>query len=1239
MSDQNPARSAQTRFAFPAVGIDASADDIEALKQFFDAMPAQSGAAFVITLRAPTEPAQSLVTALQPATVMPVVPVRQAMRMEPNHIYVVEPPLVCTIVEQELRTGAPHGIEERREHIDLFFDSLATAYGERAVGVLFASVSTDSAFGFTRLKEFGGVTFAQARGSARSDNAQWPPSVVNAIDFQLEASEMPQRMLELWSNAKKIRLARVPVGKDDDDAEVGEPGAGMSNIERTLREIMMILRNRTGHDFRHYKRATVLRRIERRLQVNGLSELQQYRDYLQTHPEETTTLLQDMLISVTNFFRDKDAYDVLRDQVMPAIFENRRQEEPVRVWVVGCATGEEAYTVAMLLQEASAAARDPVPFQVFATDISERAIASAREGLYPASIAADVDPNHLRQFFTKDGEHYRVKKELRERVLFALHNVLSDPPFSRLDLVCCRNLLIYLDREAQIDTLRTFHFALRPNAHLFLGSSETADSAGGLFSVVDKKARLYRASIAVRADTPVPITQPGALNARPAVMTLQPSGKRKFSFGELHQRVVEQHAPPSVLVNRDSDIVHLSDRAGRFLQYVGGEPSHNILTVVRRELRLELRSAIYQALQADVSVESRRVRIDRDGRSFFVKMTARPVHDSDANADFVLILFDEVEDSVGDVDEAVPENQRDPIIAQLERELQRTREQLQATIEHSETSTEELKASNEELQAINEELRSATEELETSKEELQAINEELTTVNAELKAKVEETSKINDDLQNLVMANDIGTIFVDRNLSIKRYTPRAADVFSIIATDIGRSLLDITHRLEYDKLADDAAEAFGSLRLIERELKSTDGRWYLARILPYRTTENRIDGAVLSFIDITSRRAAEERLRNVGQAGVDEIERRRDEFLAVVSHELKHPLNLISASTELIGRSSEARSNGTIARAADTIRRTVLGQAQIIDDLLDMSRMRTGKLSITRRPVDFKEVVQRISHTMQDEAQRKDIDFRVSVPDGPVSIHADLTRIEQVVWNLVSNALKFTEGDGKISVQLSVDDHHAVLSVSDNGIGIDGAALPTIFDMFEQSRSNASAVRGGLGIGLSLVKDLVAVHGGEVRAHSDGIGRGATFTVKLPRVVDTVTHDGSGTSPTTFLKGEHVLLVDDDHDTVETFRLLLEMEGAAVTVATSGEEALDVIGKESPSLILSDLGMPGMSGLAFIEAVRKRPEMESVKAIALSGFGRPSDVEEATRAGFDAHLTKPVMLDALLSAIARVRAK
>jgi two-component system, chemotaxis family, CheB/CheR fusion protein len=742
------------------------------------------------------------------------------------------------------------------------------------------------------------------------------------------------------------------------------------------------------------------------------------------------------------------------------------------------------------------------------------------------------------------------------------------------------------------------------------------------------------------------------------------------------------------------------------------------------------------------------------------------VHDPEANADFVLVLFDEVEDSMGGSEASSSDVQKDPIISQLERELQRTKEQLQSTIEQSETSTEELKASNEELQAINEELRSATEELETSKEELQSINEELTTVNAELKSKVEETGKINDDLQNLIAANDIGTIFVDRNICIKRYTPRATDVFSIIPSDIGRSLLDITHRLEYDKLADDAAEAFDSLRLIERELKSNDGRWYLARFVPYRTTEDRIDGAVLSFIDITGRRQAEDRLREgerrmrivaegtkdyaiitfddegritswnagaerifgyteaemigqsadllsteedrashvaqrefaearlngrtdeerwhvrkdgtrffasgvlsrldeAGMSGFAKIardlgehadaaagrgtsvelmraaserdaQRRRDEFLAVVSHELKHPLNLISASAELIARAPETRQSLNISRAADTIRRTVIGQAQIIDDLLDISRVRTGKLSVVRTVVDMREIVQRVCNAAQDDAQQRGIAFNITMTDAPVIIHADLTRVEQIVWNLVSNALKFT-ARGSVDVTLEVNDHaEAVLRVADTGSGIEPSLLPHIFDMFQQSRDPTTR-RSGLGIGLALVRDLVNLHGGAVRAESEGVGRGATFTVTLPThrsLARSTAGDGAAPEP---LDGVRVLMVDDDMATVETFRLLLESEGAIVQTATSGVEALSMLDGDVPDLVLSDLGMPGMDGFEFVGKVREAPALKSMICIALSGFGQDADATMATEAGFDAHLKKPVLLEDLLSVVSRLR--
>lgn len=1317
--------------------------------------------AFVVVVHLAPDHESNLGALLQKVTSMPVLEVTSATPIQPDHVYLIAPSLELTMVDDYLRV-APNRPDEggRRAAIDLFFRTLAEVHRERAIGVVLSGAGSDGSVGLSRVKEMGGITFAQDPTEAEYDSMPRSAIATGMVDFVLTSAEMPQRLMDLWTTAKEIHLPVV--GNDERQEEPVNEAA-----ERALREIMIILRTRTGHDFRHYKRATVLRRIERRLQVNGITDLQAYRDHLHVHQEETQALLQDMLISVTNFFRDKEAFDVLEREVLPQLFEGRGEQDRIRVWSVGCATGEEAYSLAMLLQERSLKSTEGISFQVFATDIDERAISFARAGLFPDSILADVTASRVRQFFSKDAAHYRVKKELREHMLFAHHNVLSDPPFSRLDLICCRNLLIYLDREAQIEILKMFHFALRPGGVLFLGSSESADSVSSMFSVIDKRNRIYRANVAVRGDTPVPVAITGTMSARPIVATVQPPGRRRFSFGDLHQRLVEQYAPPSVLVNRDSEIVHLSDRAGRFLQYSGGEPSHNIIAVVRPELRLELRTAIYQALHTNRSVEARRVRIERDARSYFVNMTARPVHDSEANADFVLVLFDEVEDSMSGTEASTTDVQKDPIISQLERELLRTKEQLQSTIEQSETSTEELKASNEELQAINEELRSATEELETSKEELQSINEELTTVNAELKSKVEETGKINDDLQNLIAANDIGTIFVDRNICIKRYTPRATDVFSIIPSDIGRSLLDITHRLEYDKLADDAAEAFDSLRLIERELKSNDGRWYLARFVPYRTTEDRIDGAVLSFIDITDRRHAEDRLRegerrmrivaegtkdyaiitfdddgivtswnagaerifgyteaemigqsadvlsteedqanNVAQreftearlngrteeerwhrrkdgtlffasgvlsrldepgvsgfakiardlgefaqatkfgrdakiellrdASEREVRRQRDEFLAVVSHELKHPLNLISASAELIARTPETRQNLNLSRATDTIRRTVISQAQIIDDLLDISRVRTGKLSVVRTPVDMREIVRRVASAVQDEADQRGLALNITVTDSPVVIHADLTRIEQIVWNLISNALKFTRR-GSVDVSLQVNGHaEAVLRVTDTGSGIEPSLLPHIFDMFQQSR-DTSARRAGLGIGLALVRDLVNLHGGAVRAESEGVGRGATFTVTLPThraLTDLNVVDGVSAES---LRGLHILMVDDDAATVETFKLLLESEGAIVQTATSGEEALSMLDGNVPDIVLSDIGMPGMDGFAFVEKLRETPALKSVICIALSGFGQAADVTQSEHAGFDAHLTKPVTLDDLQSAYARLR--
>jgi two-component system, chemotaxis family, CheB/CheR fusion protein len=843
---------------FPVVGIGASAGGMQALQRFFEHMPNDNGMAFVVILHLSPSHESNVDSVLQRITRMPVLQVTQPQPIEKNHIYVISPKQQLTMNDGYL------SVSERERHfghpiaIDLFFRTLAEVHRERAIAIVLSGTGSDGAAGLTRLKQEGGVTLAQRPDDAEYDGMPSAAIGTGMVDFVLPVVEMPQKLIDISRNA---RLIELPAARDDADAVIAPPSVRVTHseeAEKALHDILQLLRSHTGHDFRHYKRATVLRRIERRLQVRGVTTLPAYRALLESDEKESAALLDDMLIGVTNFFRDREAFDALERDVIPQLFLDKPSNEQLRVWVAACSTGEEAYSLGMQLMEQAGLLPTPPSIQVFATDIDDNAIALARSGLYPGSIITDVPPSRLRQFFTKEESRYRIRKTLRDRILFASHNLLRDPPFSRLDLISCRNLLIYLNRDIQAQVLEMFHFSLNPGGFLFLGSSESAEVANNYFAPFDKKNRIYRARILSRSARYTPLLPLGSM-AKPVASSMVPTpqAKQKFSFGEVHQRALMQHAGPSVIVNQESNIVHISDRAGRFLHHAGGELSRNLVSLVYPELRLELRTALFQALQSGKSVEARQVQMTRDGRTFYVNMVVRPFHDDEAAADFMLVQFDEVEQTMGEQSSG---DGQDRVLAQLEQEIQRTKEQLQETIERSEISTEELRASNEELQAINEELRSATEELETSKEELQSVNEELITVNYELKLKIDETGKVNDDLNNLIASTDIATVFVDSATRIKRYTPRAADIFNIIPSDIGRSLLDITHRLDYDQLAADADATFRTLRPVEREVRSGDGHYYIARILPYRTTEDRIDGAVLTFFDISARRQAEQKL-------------------------------------------------------------------------------------------------------------------------------------------------------------------------------------------------------------------------------------------------------------------------------------------------------------------------------------------------------------------------------------------
>jgi two-component system CheB/CheR fusion protein len=1356
---------------FPVVGIGASAGGMQALLRMLENMPAKMGVAFVVILHLSPKHDSHAAEILQRATRMPVRQVTAPMPIEMDHVYVIPPSQDLTMNDGYLRVAQAEPRKGSHIAIDMFFRTLGQVHAERAVAVVLSGAGTDGAVGLTRVKEHGGVTLVQAIEDAEYDSMPRAAIATGLVDFVLPAAEMPQKLMELWENARRIRLpadvaATMSAMPEADPRDAHE-------AESALHDIMLLLRSQMRHDFRHYKRATVLRRIERRMQVRGLEGLPAYRDYLREHPEEAQPLLQDMLISVTNFFRDRDAFEALEREVVPKLFENQSDDAPIRAWVAGCATGEEAYSIAMLLFEQSSGSPSAPDLQVFATDVDERAIVRARSGLYPSAIVTDVTPSRLRQFFVRDQDQYRISNAVREKVLFASHNVLLDPPFSRLDLICCRNLLIYLNREAQTTILEMFRFALKPGGYLFLGTSESADAAGSAFTVVDKKNRIYRASTSPLGARHLPMLSEAAIERRPGAVVETAREPRRMRLADLHRRALEEVAAPSVLLDADYNILHLSPGVGRFMEHGGGMPSHNLLSNVHPELQLELRTALFKAAQMGRGVDARGVRMHHANNvPASVHIRVRPFRHPEIDTELTLVIFEEEDESLRPLaDGAGSDSGHDLMVAQLEAEIKQFKEHLQETIEQSEASTEELKASNEELQAMNEELHSATEELETSKEELQSINEELITVNFELKVKVEETGRINDDLQNLVASTDIATVFVDSGMRIKRFTPQAVKVFNLIGSDLGRSLLDITHKLDYESLADDASHVFHKLTIIERQVRSVDGKHYLARIHPYRTMSDKIEGAVLTFIEVTALHEAEERLRqgeqrvriaaettrdyailtfdeegrittwNAGaervfgfkdgeaigedlglifsaedrQAGQPQDEMRRareegraederwhvrkdgslvycsgvttplvdpsstgfvkiarditaskqleiardallerekavreqaqvaneakDEFLAVMSHELKNPLNLIQVNAELLVLLPEVQSLPGVIQAGNTIRRAVKSQAQIIDDLLDLSRVRTGKLALRLAPVRLHDIVALIVQAVRNAAQAKGIEVVLESADPEASISGDAVRTEQIVWNLVSNAVKFTPPGGRVTVRLEPHDGFMRLQVSDTGQGIAPEFLPRVFGMFTQEIRRNSRGEGGLGIGLALVQELTVAQGGRVLAESDGLGRGSRFSVWLPIHRIPASALASTTQRVQTLRGLRILCVDDLDDALETFALLLRAHGAAVVTARNGLEALDRLRAADAAfdLAVSDIGMAAMDGYELIREIRADPHWSGLKCIALSGYGRDADAQRALAAGYDAHLAKPVSIDELKRTVERLQ--
>ncbi|MEY2505065.1 MAG: two-component system, chemotaxis family, CheB/CheR fusion protein [Verrucomicrobiota bacterium] len=890
------------------VGLGASAGGVAALQQFFGDMDPKSGLAFVVVMHLSPEHESQLASVIQQKTPMPVTQVDGPVHVRPDHIYVIPPNHQLTFDDSTLRLVPPQQAIGRRVTIDLFFRTLAQAYGQRAVSVILSGTDSDGVIGLKHIRAQGGLTIAQDPNEAEFDSMPASAISTGMIDWVLPVAEMPSKLLEFARNENRMKLPPEIPEAEEPDAKVEDAPGGPTVSDETrdvedeeaIGKVLADLRAQTGHDFSHYKRATVLRRIARRLQVNSIESIPRYLEFLRSHSAEAPALLQDLLIGVTHFFRDGEAFGALEAHI-PQLFAGKRAEDEVRVWVTGCATGEEAYSIAMLLCEHCNRLENPPKVQVFATDIDEQSIADARDGRYPAAIEADVSPERLRSFFAREQGYYRVRREIREKVLFAVHNLLKDAPFTRCDLIACRNLLIYLNPNAQETVFDIFHFALRAGGLLFLGSAENHGQAQQVFSALDPKHRIYvrrsmprpiwklpnvptRLPIKTRGIMPQSRRPLPALTHDTAEHTVRTGGfaahagqtRRDALFGELHLRLLEEYGPPSVVVNELHDVVHLSGSAGRFLQFARGEPTANISKVVNPALAIELRTALFKASQEKLNVRSAPTAVEIDGRTQVVTLEVRPMRENDQAEGFFLILF-ETEQPIESPPSVTVTH--DAVVRSSDEEIRFLKAQLANTIEQYEAANEEMKASNEELQAMNEEMRSTAEELETSKEELQSVNEELTTVNYELKSNVEELSRTNSDLSNLMASTDIGTIFLDRQLRVHRFTPTAQTIFNLIQSDMGRPIADITSKLNYAGFVTDALAVLHDLKTIEREVRLGDAKWFLTRIAPCRTGDDRIAGVVATFIDITRRKEAEDQLRAVSTR----MERQLHKFNTVMS--------------------------------------------------------------------------------------------------------------------------------------------------------------------------------------------------------------------------------------------------------------------------------------------------------------------------------------------------------------------
>ena len=1266
------------------------------------------------------------------------------MPVEAEHVYLIPPKNEMIISGGRLLLSEQERHQERTLPIDIFFRSLAQDCGARAVAVVLSGGGSDGSRGIRDVHEAGGLVIVQDVESAQFDGMPRTAADSGLADWVLSPSDMPRVLLEHTAD-RSAASKRVPVS---------EAPAGNA----TVVEVYRMLQEEYGIDFTHYKPSTVTRRIERRLALARSADIDEYLRRLKSDRGELDVLYRDLLIEVTRFFRDEQAFQVLESQVLPDLLARQPREAPLRLWVAGCATGEEAYSLAILLEDLMAT-RGERPVKIFATDVHRGSLEHATRAIYTQEALAGVSEERLARYFTRIGERYQVVPELRQRIVFAQHNVIKDAPFTRVDLITCRNLLIYLQPAAQQKVLSLFHFALNRNGFLFLGPSETVGPLAAGYETLDKHWRVYRK----RSDTRIQVDarlQPSSTTARTALPPFQPAAGR-YSLSQLlgtYDALLERTMPPSLLVNERAELVHAFGGAGAFLRHRDGRQGLDVLELVGPELKMVLVGGLKRAIVEPGTIVYRDVRVsEREGEQVY-KVTIQRIGSRGGGAPHLLVSFEQTEPTAAAKPPSETEVEMDQVsrdrLRALEAELAHTKESLQSAIEELETSNEELQASNEELQTSNEELQSTN-------EELQSVNEELYTVNAEYQRKIGELTEVTNDLDNLLASTEIGTIFLDAELKIRKFTPQIAKAFSLVPHDVGRSIETFVHQMEHPELVEDLNRVLKTGQPVERELGEVDGKAFYSRILPYRT-KGSIAGVVITLIDVSGLKSAEDALFHeryllnslltsipdaiyfkdqrgrlirandamatrlglvdpaaavgktalelpnqelalelhrkdevvirtgethhyklersvpqgpgeperwdlvtrlplrdrvgalVGMAAIfrdvteqkladlkiQDSVRRRDQFLAMLSHELRNPLGAIVTATALL-KSPRAAAN--TPRFLGILERQSAQMAALLDDLLEASRVTQNKIALKRRAIDLRSAAREAADSARGLFESRGLTFTVDLDGEPLWIEADPSRLQQIQVNLLNNAAKYTPKGGHVSLRVVADEGAAVFRLKDDGVGLPPEMAESVFELFVQSKRTLDRSGGGLGVGLTLVRSLVNMHGGTVQVYSDGEGKGCEFVVRLPRSNEgeTAPEPPAGSARpvrASLREGATIVIVEDQADSREALCELLSQEGFACRTAENGSEGLALIDEILPDVAVLDVGLPGMDGFEMARRLRSDPRHAGLFLIALTGYGQASERARGREAGFDEHLVKPVNVDEFIGLLAELKA-